>query len=222
VRLLLDEFANIGKIPDFDKIIATVRSREISVTVILQNLAQIKSMYRESWESITGNADSLLFLGGSEQSTLEYMSKAMGKQTIYLKTHGLTRGKNRSSSINESITGRALMTHDEIGNLPDEKCILLIKGIRPFLSNKFKIEKHKNYKLLGEDGVNEFDYKDIKTEVFDYEFDERDIDFTEEDTNYIEYEPEHEDDFDDEAVNEIDENNLDLDEYYEKQYAKLK
>ncbi|MEG2609117.1 MAG: type IV secretory system conjugative DNA transfer family protein [Bacilli bacterium] len=150
VRFILDEFANIGQIPDFEKLVATMRSREISVNIIIQNLAQIKTMYKDSWESITGNCDSFLFLGGQEQSTLEYISKKLGKETIDTRNYNYSKGRNGSSTQNNNIVGRELMTPDEIGKMPDSKCILFIRGIKPFYSDKFKIEKHKNYKLIGD------------------------------------------------------------------------
>jgi type IV secretion system protein VirD4 len=151
VRFLLDEFANIGVIPEFDKRLATVRSREISVSVILQGLTQLKGMYKEKWENITSNCDQFLYLGGQEQSTMEYLSKALGKQTIYQKGTSLTRGRNRSSSVNENLIGRELLTIDEIRKISKKKCILIVSGIRPFLSRKYIIERHPKYKELNED-----------------------------------------------------------------------
>lgn len=162
VRFMLDEFANIGQIPDFDKFIATMRSREISVSIILQNLSQLKNMYKDNWESIIGNCDTVLFLGGKEPRTLEYVSKALGKQTIDTKNINYSKGRNSSTSYNYGILGRDLMTPDEIGKMPDSDCILLIRGMKPFYSNKFKIEKHKRYKYLFDtDDKNFYDYKNI-------------------------------------------------------------
>lgn len=150
VRFLLDEFANIGQIPDFEKMVATMRSREISVSIIIQNLAQLKTQYKESWESITGNCDSLLFLGGQEQSTLEYISKRLGKMTIETKTGNRTRGRRGSFTTNYGIHGRELMTADEISSMPDSNCILFVRGLHPFYSNKFVIEQHPEYKNLSD------------------------------------------------------------------------
>jgi len=164
VRFLLDEFANIGQIPDFEKKVATMRSREISVSIIIQNLAQLKTNYKESWESITGNCDSLLFLGGQEQTTLEYISKRLGKQTIEIKTTGQSKGKSSSNSINFGKHGRELMQPDEISQMPDKQCILLIRGMKPFYSQKIVIENLKNYDRL--DDTNEgsnFSYEKIHT-----------------------------------------------------------
>lgn len=150
VRFLLDEFANIGQIPEFDKMVATMRSREISVSIILQNLAQIKANYKETWESITGNCDSLLFLGGQEQSTLEYISKRLGKATIDLRTTGESHGKSKSNSVNFGLHGRELLTPDEISRMSDQNCILMVRGLKPFFSNKFDIKKHKEYPKLND------------------------------------------------------------------------
>lgn len=167
VRFLLDEFANIGAIPSFDKLIATMRSREISVNTIIQNLAQLKTLYKDSWESIVGNCDSLLFLGGKEPTTLKLISETMGKETIDTLNINKNKGyRNSSTSKNEGILGRELMTPDEIGAMPDSDCILLIRGLPPFYSKKYIIEKHKNYKFLEDcNKANAYDIKDIITEI---------------------------------------------------------
>ncbi|MEK4120595.1 type IV secretory system conjugative DNA transfer family protein [Paenibacillus sp. FSL W8-0919] len=148
VRFLLDEFANIGQIPDFDKMIATMRSRNISVTPIIQNMAQLKNLYKDAWETIVGNCDSILFLGGQERSTLEWVNKGLGKTTIDTSTSSRSRGRSGSTSVSYGIQGRELMTIDEISRMPNEKCILFVRGLSPFYSDKFKLEKHKNYKFL--------------------------------------------------------------------------
>lgn len=165
VRFMLDEFPNIGQIPDFEKMVATMRSREISVSIIIQNLAQLKTLYKDSWESITGNCDSLLFLGGQEQSTLEYISKRLGKMTIETKTWNRTRGSRGSFTTNFGIHGRELMTADEISSMPDSDCILFIRGLNPFYSKKYVIEQHPEYKNLSDaNPMHEYDYKNkIKT-----------------------------------------------------------
>ena len=163
VRFMLDEFANIGSIPDFEKLIATMRSREMSVSIVLQNLAQIKSKYKESWESITGNCDSFLFLGGNEWETLKYVSEMLGKQTIDVRTSGKTRGSQGSSSLNYQVDARELMMPDELKLLPDSDCILFIRGIRPFKSKKINLEKHKNFKELEDfDKSNAYDIAEYK------------------------------------------------------------
>ena len=150
VKFWLDEFANIGQIPEFDKLIATMRSRNISVSVILQNMTQLKGLYKDTWETIIGNCDTILFLGGQERSTLEWVNKGLGKQTIDTRNTSQSRGKNSSSSISYASQGRDLMTIDEIAQMPDSNCILFIRGLRPFYSEKFKLENHPNYKLLHE------------------------------------------------------------------------
>ena len=149
VRCLLDEFANVGTIPDFDKLLATMRSMEISANIIIQNLAQLKKMYDKSWEIITGNCDSMLFLGGQEASTLEAISKSLGKETIDVVSQNRTRGaKSNSSSENNSIMGRELMTTDELKTMPPNECILIVRALYPFKCTKFNIEKHPNYQYL--------------------------------------------------------------------------
>ena len=163
VRCMLDEFANIGHIPDFDKLIATMRSREISCTIILQNLAQLETMYKDSWKTIVGNCDSFLFLGSKEQSTLEYVSKQLGKETIDTRNINLSKGKQGSTSYNYGIHGRELMQPDEIGRMPDNDCILTIRGLYPFYSKKYTLESHQNYKHLYDAAdENFFDYRDVR------------------------------------------------------------
>jgi len=148
VRFLLDEFANIGQIPNFEIFIATMRSREVSVNVVLQNVAQLKGVYKDHWETITGNCDTLLFLGGKEQSTLEYISKMIGKTTVDNRNINESKGQNGSYSLNNQILGRDLITPDEVGRLGGTECILSLRGEKPFRSHKFEIEKHSSYKLL--------------------------------------------------------------------------
>lgn len=150
VRFLLDEFANIGQIPNFEIYIATMRSREISVNVILQNVAQLKNLYKDSWETITGNCDTLLFLGGKEQSTLEYISKLVGKTTIDLRTTNESKGQSASYTINNQVLGRELITPSEVGLLGGTECILSIRGVPPFKSQKFDITKHSKYQELSD------------------------------------------------------------------------
>lgn len=154
VRFILDEFANIGRIPNFVTYVATMRSREISVNVILQNLSQLKSTYKDSWETIVGNCDSILFLGGSEESTLEYVSKRIGKTTIDNRNINETKGQSASYSLNYQILGRDLITPDEVGRMPNSECILLIRGLKPFKSQKYDIESHPNYQKIGESNKN--------------------------------------------------------------------
>lgn len=158
VRCLLDEFANIGTIPDFDKLLATMRSMEISANIIIQNLAQLKKMYDKSWEIVTGNCDSLLFLGGKEDSTLEAISKSLGKETIDVVSQNRTRShKSPSTSENNSILGRELMTPDELKVMKTNECVLIVRALYPFFCHKFDIEKHPNYRYL-EDSNKKYAY----------------------------------------------------------------
>ena len=158
VRLLLDEFANIGQIPKFDKLIATIRSREISASIILQSQSQLKTIYKDAAETITGNCDTMLFLGGKESSTLKEISEILGKETIDLYNTSDTRGQNRSYGLNYQKTGKELMSKDELAVMDGSKCILQLRGVRPFLSDKYDITRHKRYKELADyDKKNEFD-----------------------------------------------------------------
>ena len=150
VRFILDEFANIGLIPSFEQLIATIRSREMSVTVILQSIAQLKSLYKDNANTIIGNCDSKLFLGGSEEETLKNLSAMLGKETIDLINSSKSFGRERSSSSSDQKLGRELMTADEIGVMPNDKCILQIRGERPFYSDKYKTKSHKNYIYLSD------------------------------------------------------------------------
>ena len=158
VRLLLDEFANIGQIPKFDKLIATIRSREISASIILQSQSQLKTIYKDAAETIIGNCDTVLFLGGKESSTLKEISETLGKETIDLYNTSDTRGSNRSYGLNYQKTGKELISRDELAVMDGSKCILQLRGVRPFFSDKFDITKHKRYKELADyDKKNEFD-----------------------------------------------------------------
>ena len=150
VRLLLDEFANIGQIPKFDKLIATIRSREISASIILQSKSQLKTIYKDAAEVIEGNCDTMLFLGGKEPSTLKEISEFLGKETIDLYNTSDTRGQGRSYGMNYQKTGKDLMTRDELSVMDGTKCILQLRGVRPFFSNKYDITKHKRYKELSD------------------------------------------------------------------------
>ena len=158
VRCLLDEFANIGQIPNFDKLIATIRSREISASIILQSKSQLKAIYKDNADTIIGNCDTELFLGGKEKSTLKELSEILGKQTIDLFTTSQTQGQSPSSGTNYNKTGRELMSQDEIAVMDGGKCILQIRGTRPFFSDKFDITKHERYTELSDfDSKNTFD-----------------------------------------------------------------
>ena len=145
VRMILDEFANVSLPEEFDKSLATMRSREISATIIVQNLAQLKGLYKEhGWETITGNCDTLLYLGGNEQSTHEYISKLLGKETIDTRTHGQTKGKSGSYSTNMQTTGRELMTPDEVRLLDNNKALLFIRGFPAVMDDKYDLNHHPN------------------------------------------------------------------------------
>ena len=150
VRVIADEFANIGQIPQFDKLIATIRSREISASIILQSQSQLKAMYKDSADTILGNCDTTLFLGGKEKTTLKEMSELLGKETIDLYNTSETRSNQKSFGLNYQKTGKQLMTEDEIAVMDGGKCILQIRGARPFFSDKYDITKHKNYRLLSD------------------------------------------------------------------------
>jgi type IV secretion system protein VirD4 len=150
VRCLLDEFANIGQIPKFDKLIATIRSREISASIILQSQSQLKAIYKDSADTIVGNCDTTLFLGGKETTTLKEMSEMLGKETIDLYNTSDTRGTSRSYGINYQKTGKDLMSRDELAVMDGGKCIMQLRGVRPFFSNKFDITRHKRYHELSD------------------------------------------------------------------------
>lgn len=169
VRCLLDEFANIGLIPKFEKLIATIRSREISASIILQAQSQLKAIYKDNADTIVGNCDSTLFLGGKEKTTLKELSETLGKETIDLYNTSETRSNQRSFGLNYQKTGKELMSQDEITVMDGGKCIYQLRGVRPFLSDKFDITKHKNYKFLEDyDKRNIFDiekYLQRKDEV---------------------------------------------------------
>ena len=158
VRCLLDEFANIGQIPKFEKLIATIRSREISASIILQSKSQLKAIYKDHADTIEGNCDSTLFLGGREKSTLKDMAELLGKETIDYCNTSDTKGTSSSYGISYQKTGRELMSQDEIAVMDGEKCIMQLRGVRPFFSKKFDITKHKQYKYLSDyDEKNAFD-----------------------------------------------------------------
>ncbi len=158
VRCLLDEFANIGQIPKFEKLIATIRSREISASIILQSKSQLKSIYKDNADTIEGNCDTTLFLGGKEKTTLKEMEELLGKETIDLYNTSDTRGTSQSYGLNYQKTGKSLMSQDEIAVMDGGKCIMQLRGVRPFFSDKFDITKHKQYRKLSDfDKKNEFD-----------------------------------------------------------------
>ena len=178
VRCLLDEFSNIGQIPKFEKLIATIRSREISACIILQAQSQLKAIYKDNADTIIGNCDTTLFLGGKEKSTLKELSETLGKETIDMYNTSETRSNQNSYGTNYQKLGKALMSEDELSVLDGGKCILQLRGVRPFLSDKYDITKHPRYKMLSDyDKRNAFDMEKYmkrkkpvvaKDEVFDY------------------------------------------------------
>ena len=158
VRLILDEFANIGQVPSFDKLIATIRSREISASIILQSQSQLKTIYKDSADTIVGNCDSTLFLGGKEKSTLKEISELLGKETIDSYNRSENRGTQISHGLSYQKLGKELMTQDELAVMDGGKCIFMLRGVRPFFSDKYDLTKHPNYKYTADaDPKNVFD-----------------------------------------------------------------
>ena len=158
VRLILDEFANIGQIPNFDKLIATIRSREISASIILQSQSQLKTIYKDAADTIVGNCDSTLFLGGKEKSTLKEISGLLGKETIDLYNQSENRGSQVSHGLSYQKLGKELMTQDELAVMDGGKCIFMLRGVRPFLSDKYDLTRHPNYRYTADaDPKNVFD-----------------------------------------------------------------
>lgn len=165
VRCLLDEFANIGEIPNFDKLIATIRSREISASIILQAKSQLKAIYKDNADTIEGNCDTTLFLGGKEKTTLKEISESLGKETIDSFNTSNTRGQSESYGLNYQKLGKELKSQDELAVMDGGKCILQLRGVRPFFSDKYDITRHKNYCLLSDDNPkNEFDIEKYVSE----------------------------------------------------------
>ena len=158
VRFILDEFANIGQIPQFDKLIATIRSREISASIILQSQSQLKTIYKDAADTIVGNCDSTLFLGGKEKSTLKEISELLGKETIDLYNQSENRGSQVSHGLSYQKLGKELMTQDELAVMDGGKCIFMLRGVRPFLSDKYDLTRHPNYRYTADaDPKNVFD-----------------------------------------------------------------
>lgn len=158
VHFVMDEFANVALPDEFDKLLSTMRSREISVSIIIQNLAQLKKLFEKEWESIVGNCDEFLYLGGNEQSTHEYVSKLLGKETIDMNTYGQSKGRNGNYSTNWQITGRELMTPDEVRMMDNKYALLFIRGERPIMNLKYDILKHPNIKLSADGGAEPYEH----------------------------------------------------------------
>ena len=187
VRCLIDECANIGQIPQLEKLVATIRSREISACLVLQTRSQLKAIYKDNADTIVGNMDSQIFLGGSEPTTLKDLAEALGKETIDSYNNSDTRGNSPSYGTNYQKLGHELMSRDELAVLDGGKCILQLRGVRPFLSDKFDITKHKRYKELSDfDKKNAFDVERyLKHELrlrMDEEFDCYEVNLSEEST----------------------------------------
>ena len=186
VRCLIDECANIGQIPNLEKLMATIRSREISACLVLQAQSQLKALYKDNADTIIGNCDSYLFLGGKEPSTLKELSQSLGRETIDTYNTGESRGREQSHSLNYQKLGRELMSVDDRATMDGNKCILQIRGLRPFYSDKYDITKHPNYKYLSDaNPKNTFDVEAYMSrklklkadEEYDvYEIDDMDLD----------------------------------------------
>lgn len=158
VRCLIDECANIGQISNLEKLVATIRSREISACLVLQAQSQLKAIYKDNADTIIGNMDSRIFLGGSEPTTLKELNQALGKETIDTYNTGESRGRETSHSLNYQKLGKDLMSIDELSVLDGGKCILQLRGVRPFLSDKYDLTQHPNYKYTSDyDSKNAFD-----------------------------------------------------------------
>lgn len=158
VHCIMDEWPNVALPDDFDKILATMRSRAISCSIIIQNMAQMKALFKDSWESLVGNCDELLYLGGNEKEEHKYISELLGKETLDTNTYGQTKGRNGSYSTNYQQTGRELFTPDEIRLLDNRKAILFVRGERPMLDDKYNLKKHPNVKWTEDGGAPPYDY----------------------------------------------------------------
>lgn len=163
VRCIMDEFANLGEIPNFKKVVSYVRSMGMSLNIIVQNLTQLKANYEKTWEIITGNCDTQIFLGGKEETTLKSISESLGKETIDIKGYNKTKGRQSSTSENNSIVGRELLQINELSTLPIDECIVMIRSQNPFHSKKYPLEKHPNYKWLTFKAEEMFDVDKVHT-----------------------------------------------------------
>lgn len=164
VRVMMDEFANVALPENFEKVLATCRGREISINIIIQNMAQIKAMFRDSWENLTGNCDTYIYLGGNESTSHEYISKSLGKETVDVKTRGVTYGRNGSSSNNFQSVGRELLTPDEVRMIDNNYEVVIIRGERAVMDKKFVLQKHRNIKFTEDGGAEPYE----KEEFADY------------------------------------------------------
>lgn len=160
VRVMMDEFANVALPENFEKVLATCRGREISINIIIQNMAQIKAMFRDSWENLTGNCDTYIYLGGNESTSHEYISKSLGKETVDVKTRGVTHGRNGSSSNNFQSVGRELLTPDEVRMIDNNYEVVIIRGERTVMDKKFVLQKHRNIKFTEDGGAEPYEKKE--------------------------------------------------------------
>lgn len=159
VRVMMDEFANVALPENFEKVLATCRGREISINIIIQNMAQIKAMFKDSWENLTGNCDTYIYLGGNESTSHEYISKSLGKETVDVKTRGVTHGRNGSSSNNFQSVGRELLTPDEVRMIDNNYEVVIIRGERAVMDKKFVLQKHRNIKFTEDGGAEPYEKK---------------------------------------------------------------
>ena len=160
VRVMMDEFANVALPENFEKVLATCRGREISINIIIQNMAQIKAMFKDSWENLTGNCDTYIYLGGNESTSHEYISKSLGKETVDVKTRGVTHGRNGSSSNNFQSVGRELLTPDEVRMIDNNYEVVIIRGERAVMDKKFVLQKHRNIKFMEDGGAEHYEKKE--------------------------------------------------------------
>ena len=161
VRVMMDEFANVALPENFEKVLATCRGREISINIIIQNMAQIKAMFRDSWENLTGNCDTYIYLGGNESTSHEYISKSLGKETVDVKTRGVTHGRNGSSSNNFQSVGRELLTPDEVRMIDNNYEVVIIRGERAVMDKKFVLQKHRNIKFTEDGGAEPYEKREV-------------------------------------------------------------
>lgn len=161
VRVMMDEFANVALPENFEKVLATCRGREISINIIIQNMAQIKAMFRDSWENLTGNCDTYIYLGGNESTSHEYISKSLGKETVDVKTRGVTHGRNGSSSNNFQSVGRELLTPDEVRMIDNNYEVVIIRGERAVMDKKFALQKHRNIKFTEDGGAEPYEKREV-------------------------------------------------------------
>ena len=171
VHCIMDEFPNIALPDDFDKILATMRSREISVSIMIQNMAQLKALFKDSCESLVGNCDSLLYLGGNEKETYKYISELLGKETLNTDTYSQSKGRNGSYSVNHQQTGRDLMTPDEVRLLSNDKALLFVRGERPILDDKFDLTRHPRVRFTEDGGAPPYDYSETNLAHTDCQID---------------------------------------------------